>query len=148
MLRAADDLLDGTEMSFLNSTLFGKNFINLTRNNSYEFTKIEARMAYGTDIKEVREVLVKAMRQMHTKDQYGRDIVDPEYGIKVVVDDMADSFVNIAVKQFVLVSERIGYVDRSKEVIYEALNAAGIAIPFPKCDVHLVKDDTEGNQKL
>ena len=141
------ETLDGTEMSFLNSTLFGKNFINLTRNNSYEFTKIEARMAYGTDIKEVREVLVKAMRQMHTKDQYGRDIVDPEYGIKVVVDDMADSFVNIAVKQFVLVSERIGYVDRSKEVIYEALNAAGIAIPFPKCDVHLVKDDTAGNQK-
>ncbi len=141
------ETLDGTEMSFLNSTLFGKNFINLTRNNSYEFAKIETRVAYGTDIKKVREVLVEAMQQMRTKDQYGREVVDPEYGIKVVVDDMADSFVNIGVKQFVLVSERIGYVDRSKEVIYEALNAAGIAIPFPKCDVHLVKDDTAGNQK-
>jgi small-conductance mechanosensitive channel len=42
----------------------------------------------------------------------------------------------------VLVPERIGYVDRSKEVIYEALNAAGITIPFPQCDVHLIKDDT------
>ena len=61
---------------------------------------------------------------------------------------IADSSVNIAVKQYVLVPERIGYVDRSKEVIYEALNAAGITIPFPQCDVHLIKDDTEGNQKL
>ena len=54
---------------------------------------------------------------------------------------MSDSSVDITVKQYVLVAERIGYVDRSKEAIYEALNAAGIAIPFPQCDVHLIKDD-------
>ena len=136
------ETLDGTEMSFLNATLFGKNFTNLTRNNSYEFTKIIAGVAYGTDIKKVREVLTEAMEQVRTKDQYGREIVEPKYGIKVVVGDMADSSVNIAVKQYVLVPERIGYVDRSKEVIYEALNAAGITIPFPQCDVHLIKDDT------
>ena len=58
-----------------------------------------------------------------------------------VVNNMADSAVEIAVKQYVLVPERIGYIDRSKEVIYEALNAAGISIPFPQCDVHLVKED-------
>ena len=102
----------------------------------------------GTDIKKVREVLTEAIQQVRTKDQYGREIVEPKYGIRVVVSDMADSSVNIAVKQYVLVPERIGYVDRSKEVIYEALNAAGITIPFPQCDVHLIKDDTEGNQKL
>ena len=54
---------------------------------------------------------------------------------------MSDSSVDIAVKQYVLVAERIGYVDRSKEVIYEALNDAGISIPFPQCDVHLIHDD-------
>ena len=142
------ETIDGTEMSFLNATLFGKNFTNLTRNNSYEFTKIIAGVAYGTDIKKVREVLTEAMQQVRTKDQYGREIVEPKYGVKVVVGDMADSSVNIIVKQYVLVPERIGYVDRSKEVIYDALNAAGITIPFPQCDVHLIKDDTEGNQKL
>ena len=135
------ETLDGTEMSFLNASLFGKNFNNLTRNNSYEFTKIIAGVAYGTNVKRVREVLVEAMDQVRTKDQYGRDIVEPTYGINVVVNDMADSAVEIAVKQYVLVPERIGYIDRSKEVIYEALNAAGITIPFPQCDVHLIKDD-------
>jgi small-conductance mechanosensitive channel len=135
------ETLDGTEMSFLNASLFGKNFNNLTRNNSYEFTKIIAGVAYGTDIKTVREVLTEAMQKVRTKDRYGREIVEPKYGINVVVNDMSDSSVDIAVKQYVLVAERIGYVDRAKEVIYEALNEAGITIPFPQCDVHLIHDD-------
>ena len=86
-------------------------------------------------------MLTEAMEQVRTKDPYGREIVEPKYGINVVVNDMADSAVEIAVKQYVLVPERIGYIDRSKEVIYEALNAAGITIPFPQCDVHLINDD-------
>ena len=141
------ETINGTEMSFLNASLFGKNFNNLTRNNSYEFTKISVGVAYGTDIKRVREVLVEAMQQMRTKDKYGRDIVDPKYGIKVVVSDMSDSSVDVAVKQYVLVAERIGYVDRSKEVIYEALNAANISIPFPQCDVHLIHDDNNNKKE-
>ena len=132
------ETLSGTEMSFLNSSLFGKNFNNLTRNNSYEFTKVTVSVAYGTDIGKVRQTLTSAMQQMRTQDQYGREIVEPTYGIHVVVDDMADSGVTIAVKQYVLVAEIIPFVDRSKEVIYDALNAAGIPIPFPQCDVHLI----------
>ncbi|MBQ7269915.1 MAG: hypothetical protein IJS62_08750 [Bacteroidales bacterium] len=49
--------------------------------------------------------------------------------LKMVLDGSA---VEIAVKQYVLVPERISYIDRAKEVIYEALNAAGITIPFPQ----------------
>ena len=134
------ETVEGTEMSFLNSSLFGKNFNNLTRNNSYELTVITVGVAYGTDIQQVRKVLVEAMQKMRTKDHYGREIVDPKYGVNVVVGNMSDSAVDINVKQFVLVAERIGYVDRSKEVIYEALNAAGITIAFPQCDVHLIQE--------
>ena len=134
------ETIEGTEMSFLNSSLFGKNFNNLTRNNSYELTIIHVGVAYGTSVQHVREVLVEAMQKMCTKDQYGRDIVDPKYGVYVVVGDMSDSAVDIAVKQYVLVAEQIGYRDRAKEVIYEALNAAGITIAFPQCDVHLIPD--------
>jgi small-conductance mechanosensitive channel len=142
------ETLDGTEMSFLNASLFGKNFNNLTRNNSYEFTKIIVGVAYGTDVKKVREVLLEAMKQLCTKDKYGRDIVDPKYGVKVVVSDMSDSSVDIAVKQYVLVAERIGYVDRSKEVIYEALNNANISIPFPQCDVHLISENKDDKKDV
>ena len=134
------ETIEGTEMSFLNSSLFGKNFNNLTRNHSYELTIISVGLAYGTDVKQVREVLVKAMQKMRTKDQYGREIVDPKYGVYVVVGNMSDSAVDINVKQYVLVAERISYVDRAKEVIYDALNAAGITIAFPQCDVHLIHE--------
>ena len=137
------ETVEGTEMSFLNSSLFGKNFNNLTRNHSYELTVITVGVAYGTDIKQVRQVLVEGMQKMRTKDRYGREIVDPKYGFNVVVGNMSDSAVDINVKQYVLVAERIGYVDRAKEAIYESLTAAGISIPFPQCDVHLIADAEE-----
>ena len=135
------ETIEGTEMSFLNSSLFGKNFNNLTRNHSYELTIVTVGVAYGTEIQRVREVLVEAMKKVRTKDQYGREIVDPNYGINVVVGNMSDSAVDVNVKQYVLVAERIGYVDRAKEVIYEALTAAGITIAFPQCDVHLIHEE-------
>ena len=103
-------------------------------------TKICVGVAYGTDVNKAREVLVKAMQKMRTKDRYGREIVDPKTGIYVIVDDMADSAVMIGVKQMVLVAERIPYVEHAKEVIYNALTEAGITIAFPQCDVHLIQE--------
>jgi hypothetical protein len=135
------ETIEGTEMSFLNSSLFGKNFNNMTHNNSYELTIVTVGVAYGTEIQRVREVLVEGMQKMRTKDQYGRDIVDPNYGFNVVVGNMSDSAVDINVKQMVLVAERVAYFDRAKEAIYDALTAAGITIAFPQCDVHLIQEE-------
>ena len=131
------ETLLGTETSFLNASLFGKNFNNLTRNNAYEKIIIPTRVAYGTDIRKVREVLQEAMKVLRKKDAYGREIVEPTYGINVTVDGMNDSFVQIGVKQYVLLPEQVPYYDRAREIIYDALNAAGIVIPFPQCDVHI-----------
>ncbi len=132
------ETLDNTEMSFLNESLFGKNFNNLTRNNSYELTKIVASVAYGTDVQKAREVIVNAMQVLRTKDRYGREIVHPDKGIYVVMGDMSESSVDLVVRQKVLVAEQIPYVYKAKEIIYNALNEAGISIPFPQCDVHIV----------
>ena len=134
------ETIDGAVISFLNATLFNKNFSNLTRNNAYEFVKIVVGVSYGTDVEHVRQVLVDAMQEMRTKDNYGREIVDPKKGVYVVFDGFGDSSVNIAVKQYILVAERIAYVDKAKEVIYDALNKAGITIPFPQCDIHVAQE--------
>jgi len=56
------------------------------------------------------------------------------------VDKMSDSSVDVAVKQYVLVAERIEFMDRAKEVVYDALKEAGITIPFPQRDVHIIQD--------
>ena len=131
------ETLDGAVMSFLNTSLFSSNFRNLTRNNSYEFLKIPVGVSYGTDVQKVREVILEALEPLRTKDQYGREIVDPHKGISVTFNDFGDSAVEVAVKQQVLVSERIGYSDRAREAIYNALAAAGIEIPFPQSDIHI-----------
>jgi small-conductance mechanosensitive channel len=135
------ETIDGAEMSFLNATLFAKNFSNLTRNHGYEFVKITVGVAYGTDIQHVRELLSEAMKTLQGQDAFGRDIVDAKRGISITLEEMDDSAVTIAVKQQVLVAERVGYIDRAKEVIYNTLNENGIEIPFPQCDVHLVKEE-------
>ena len=135
------ETIDGAEMSFLNATLFAKNFSNLTRNHGYEFVKITVGVAYGTDIQRVRELLGEALQTLQDKDAFGRDIVDSKRGISISLEDMDDSAVTIAVKQQVLVAERVAYIDRAKELIYNTLNENGISIPFPQCDVHLVKEE-------
>ncbi len=137
------DTINNTTVSFLNANLFAKNFTNLTKGNPYEFLKIIVGVAYGTDVQRVREVLENAMQVMCTKDAFGRDIVEPQHGIYVRVGDFGDSSVNIAVKQYILASEQIPYIDKAKEVIYNALNENGITIPFPQRDIHVIRDEKE-----
>ena len=132
------ETIDGTTVSFLNAALFAKSFTNLTKSNSYECLKLHVGVAYGTDMELVRKVLVEAMQVMRTKDPYGREVVEPKKGIYVVLGEFGESSVDVVVKQYILAAERIGYIDRAKEVIYNALNANGITIPFPQRDIHVI----------
>ena len=126
-----------TTVSFLNATLFGKSFTNLTKGNSYQLLKITVGVAYGTDVQLVRDVLEKAMEVMKTKDKYGRDVVDPRYGITIRFGEFSESAVAVLVKQHVLAAEHVAYAEKAKEVIYNALNENGIVIPFPQRDIHI-----------
>ena len=134
------ETIDGVTVSFLNAALFAKSFTNLTKSDSYECLKLHVSVAYGTDLQRAREVLVEAMQVMRTKDAYGREIVEPKRGIYVVFGSFGDSGVDIIVKQYVLAAERVAYADRAPEIMYNALNANGIRIPFPQCDVHMIDD--------
>ena len=135
------ETLRGTQMSFLNASLFGKSFTNLTRNHAYELTIVKVGVAYGTNFQQVREALEKGLEVLKTKDAYGRDVVEPGYGIYIRFDDFGDSSVNVAVRQYVLVPEQIEYVYRCKELIYKILAENGITIPFPQRDVHMIADE-------
>ena len=137
------ETIDGTNVAFLNSSLFGKNFTNLTKNNAYELTTIVVGVAYGTDFQRVRDALEKGLEPLKTKDAYGRDVVDPTHGIYIRFGNFGESSVDVLVKQYVLQPERISYVERCKELVYKTLNENGITIPFPQRDVHLIADETK-----
>ena len=142
------ETLDGALVSYLNTSLFDKNFKNLTRNNAYEFVKIVVGVNYGADIDQVRKVLLNALQPLQTRDRYGRNVVDMSRGVSVVFDEFNDSSIAIAVKQYVLVAERNNYIAKSKESIYNALNANGITIPFPQRDVHIIADSEPGTDSV
>ena len=133
------ETVDGAVMSFLNSTLFNKNFKNLTRNNAYEYLKIILSVEYGTDVEKVRQLVLEDIKLLQGKDKYGREIVEQKKGVTVAFESFGDSSVNLAVKQYILVSERYSYEARAKEILYNTLNANGITIPFPQTDIHIIQ---------
>ncbi|MBO4625056.1 MAG: mechanosensitive ion channel [Bacteroidales bacterium] len=135
------ETIDSTQVAFLNSSLFAKSFTNLTRNNAYEMTVIRVGVAYGTDFQKLRDALEKGLEALKTKDAFGRDIIDPNYGIRIRFDNFGDSSVDVAVKQQVLVPEQIEFRYRCRELIYKILAENGITIPFPQRDVHMIADE-------
>lgn len=128
---------DGSVMAFPNATLFNKNFKNLTKNHSYELTSFDVGVKYGVDVDEVRTIIQEALEPLCTKDVYGRDIVDPTFGIQVRFKDFGDNSVNLSVLQYLTVEEHYSFPARAKERIYNTLNAHGIEIPFPQRDLYI-----------
>ena len=128
---------DGSVMAFPNATLFNKNFKNLTKNHSYELLSFDVGVKYGVDVDKVRAIIQEALVPLEKKDVYGREIVDPKYGIQVRFKDFGDNSVNLSVYQYITVDEHYTYPARAKELIYNALNANGIEIPFPQRDLYI-----------
>lgn len=127
----------GSIMAFPNANLFQKNFKNLTRNNAYELLILPVGVQYGSDVAKVRELLKKALIKLNVKDKYGRNVLNPKYGIVVRLAEFGDSSIVLKVYQQVLVTERYVYMAAANETIYNTLNANGITIPFPQRDVYI-----------
>ena len=130
---------DGCVIAFLNSSLFSKNFKNITRNHSYEMVKIPVGIADGSNVDEVRKMLIKAVMDLEEKSTDGRDIIDLDKPVSVVFDDFGDNSVNLFVTYWVLVEEKFGKTGQIKEAIYNTLNAHNIEIPFPQRDIHIIE---------
>ena len=129
---------DGCVIAFLNSSLFSKNFKNITKNHSYEMVKIPVGIAYGSNVEEVRQMLIAAVKSQTGKTADGREIIDTTKPIGVVFDEFGDNSVNLFVTYWVLVEEKFGKTGQVKEAIYNTLNEHHIEIPFPQRDLHII----------
>jgi small-conductance mechanosensitive channel len=129
--------LDGSVIAFLNSSLFTKNFKNLTRSNAYAMAKVSIGVAYGSDVEAVRSMLIKAVERLRTKTDDGRQLIDPAKPVGVSFSDFGDSSVDLTVYAWVLVDQRISFMSKAREVIYNTLRENQVEIPFPQRDVYL-----------
>ena len=126
--------LYGEIITFQNSQLFDKNYKNLTRNHGYVLAPVLFGVAYGSNLRQVQQVVEEAVNNLH------HEWMDPSKKVKSVVAAMNDSSVDFklfvwadAVKKSYVVSDVL-------RCIYETLNENGIEIPFPQRDVHIIQN--------
>ncbi len=122
------NIADGSVIAFQNSQLFTKNYKNLTKNHGYELDKYEVGVAYGTDVKRVRELLVKNISAL--------PFIRKNSTVTVSIADFGDSSVNLKISAWVPVKTYMACGNEIREVIYNTLNENNIEIPFPQLDVH------------
>lgn len=128
---------DGSVIAFLNSALFTKNFKNLTRSSAYAMAKVPVGVAYGSDVEAVRRMLIEAVEGLRVKTDDGRDLMDPSKPAGVSLSEFGDSSVNLTVYAWVLVDQRISFMSRTRELIYNTLRRNNVEIPFPQRDVYI-----------
>jgi small-conductance mechanosensitive channel len=124
--------MQGEVITFQNAQMFTKNYKNLTRNHGYVLATVPFGVAYGSNLKEVSNMIEEAVNNQHH--QY----IDPEKRAKVIVTEMADSSVNFKLVVWVDAPKRALVISDMLKCIYDTLNQHGINIPFPQRDIHMV----------
>ena len=129
--------LDGSVITFRNSDLFTKNFKNMTRNHQYELIKIPFGVAYGSNVDDIRKMILEGTQTLNNKTNDGRFIINPNNKIDVAFSDFGASSVDLFLVVWVLVDQKIAFVAKAKEMIYKVLNEHNIEIPFPQQDIYI-----------
>jgi potassium-dependent mechanosensitive channel len=123
------EAIDGSVIAFQNSQLFTKNYKNLTRNHGFELVQIHVGIAYGSNVNEVRNLILDELTKMN--------VCDKTRGISIIFDDFGDNSINLKIIGWVDVSKKTSSVSKIKESIYNTLNNHHIEIPFPQRDIYI-----------
>ncbi len=118
---------DGSVIAFQNSQLFSKNYKNMTRNHGYELDILEVGIAYGSNVKEVKKLLIDELMKL--------DCIYKEKGVKIVLKSFDDNCITLKVLVWVNVLTQYGDDGIIMECIYDTLNEHGIEIPFPQREI-------------
>ena len=89
-------------------------------------------ISYDSDIRKAREILLKVMQDDE------KTMKDPAPSVSV--SELADSSVNLAVRPWSTPANYWDVYFGTLERCKVALDEAGISIPFPQRDVHLIKE--------
>ena len=125
--------LYGEVITFQNSQLFTKNYKNLTRNHGYVLAVVPFGVAYGSDLKQVTELVETAVNSLHHK------WMDQSKKVKSVVSQMGDSSIDFKLFVWADAPKKSYVVSDVLKCVYDTLNSNGIEIPFPQRDVHLIQ---------
>lgn len=118
---------DGSVIAFQNSQLFSKNYKNMTKNHGYELDILEVGIAYGSNVKEVKQILIDALMK--------QDCIYQDKGVKVLLKSFDDSCITLKIVVWVNVLTQAIDDATIMECIYDTLNDHNIEIPFPQREI-------------
>lgn len=118
---------DGSVIAFQNSQLFSKNYKNMTKNHGYELDILEVGIAYGSNVKEVKQILIDALMKL--------DCIYQDKGVKVLLKSFDDSCITLRIVVWVNVLTQAIDDATIMECIYDTLNEHNIEIPFPQREI-------------
>lgn len=118
---------DGSVIAFQNSQLFSKNYKNMTKNHGYELDILEVGIAYGSNVKEVKQILIDALMKL--------DCIYQDKGVKVLLKSFDDSCITLKIVVWVNVLTQAIDDAIIMECIYDTLNDHNIEIPFPQREI-------------
>jgi len=114
-----------------NGQLSNDNIINYTVEGKRK-DAITIGISYDANIKEAKDILLNLMKEQEGIHK------DPEP--QVVVTELADNSVNLSLRFWASNDEFWGCHWYTIEEAKRRLDAAGIGIPYPQRDVHIIKD--------
>lgn len=125
--------LYGEVITFQNAQLFKNNYKNLTRNHGYVLAVVPFGVAYGSNLKEVTNLVEETLNSMH------HQWIDQTKRVRCVVSEMAESSVNFNLFIWADAPKKSYVVSDVLKCVYDTLNQNNIQIPFPQRDIHLIK---------
>ena len=126
--------LYGEVITFQNAQLFAKNYKNLTRNHGYVLAVVPFGVAYGSNLKQVTELVENALNNLHHR------WMDQSKQVKCVCSEMGDSSVNFNLFVWADAPKKSYVVSDVLKCVYDTLNQNGISIPFPQRDIHVINN--------
>ncbi|MBS7340010.1 MAG: mechanosensitive ion channel family protein [Suilimivivens sp.] len=115
-----------------NGTLANGTITNYTQSELRRVI-VPVSISYQADVKEARKVLLEALKEDPS--------VRKDKEMRVLVDALADSGVNLLVRCWVKQDDYWETKWRLTELVKDTLDEAGISIPFPQLDVHINRSE-------
>ena len=122
---------DNKKVVVPNKRVWGAAITNFTAFDTRR-VEISVGIAYGEDISEARAVILRTLAE--------NPLVLKEPLPSVEVVRMGDSSVDFAVRPWVRTGDYWTVFFRLNQEVKEALDRAGIGIPFPRMDIHMISD--------
>lgn len=131
------DTFDNRRVLLPNSTVFGSKITNLSH-HPVRRADFNVSTAYAADLDQARDVILKALESVEGRDTQNEPAV--------LLMEMGESSMNWSARIWAPASDLWPTRDRAIRAVKYALDEAGISIPFPQRDLHIVSNEANEAQ--